>query len=63
VSLNFRQTARSAGIDILMGQCSALDNAVCESFFAGLNKELTHRRSWPTRRELESAVFAWIEVW
>ena len=41
----------------------ALDNAVCESFFATLKKELTRRRSWPTRRELESAVFAWIEGW
>jgi putative transposase len=41
----------------------ALDNAVCESFFATLKKELTRRRSWATRRELESAVFAWIEGW
>ena len=40
----------------------ALDNAVCESFFATLKKELTRRRSWPTRRELQSAVFAWIEA-
>ena len=41
----------------------ALDNAVCEAFFATLKKELTRRRSWPTRRELETAVFAWIEGW
>ena len=27
---------------------SALDNAVCESFFSSLKKELLHRRSWPT---------------
>jgi hypothetical protein len=25
---------------------------VAESFFATLKKELVHRRSWPTRREL-----------
>jgi putative transposase len=64
VSLIFGHTARAAGIDISMGakRC-ALDNAVCESFFATLKKELTRRRSWPTRRELESAVFAWIEGW
>ena len=64
VSLIFGQTARAAGIDVSMGaKGCALDNAVCESFFATLKKELTRRRSWPTRRELESAVFAWIEGW
>ena len=64
VSLIFGQTARAAGIDISMGaKGCALDNAVCESFFATLKKELTRRRSWPTRRELETAVFAWIEGW
>jgi putative transposase len=41
----------------------ALDNAVCEAFFATLKKELTRRRAWPTRRELQTAVFAWIEGW
>ena len=30
----------------------AYDNAVAESFFATLKKELIRRRSWPTRREL-----------
>jgi putative transposase len=64
VSLIFGQTARAAGIDISMGaKGCALDNAVCESFFATLKKELTRRRSWPTRRELENATFAWIEGW
>ncbi len=64
VSLIFGQTARAAGIDVSMGaKGCALDNAVCESFFATLKKELTRRRSWPTRRDLESAVFAWIEGW
>jgi transposase InsO family protein len=44
-------------------QGSALDNAVCEAFFASLKKELTRQRSWPTRRELQTAIFAWIEGW
>ena len=64
VSLIFGQTARAAGIAVSMGaKGCALDNAVCEAFFATLKKELTRRRSWPTRRELETAVFAWIEGW
>ncbi len=64
MSLIFGQTARAAGIDISIGaNGSALDNAVAEAFFATLKKELTRRRAWPTRRELQSAVFAWIEGW
>jgi putative transposase len=64
VSLIFGQTARAAGIAVSMGaKGCALDNAVCESFFATLKKELTRRRSWPSRRELQTAVFAWIEGW
>jgi putative transposase len=64
VSLIFGQRCRDAGIDVSMGaKGSALDNAVAEAFFATLKKELTRRRSWPTRRELQSAVFAWIEGW
>ena len=64
VSLIFGQTARDAGIAVSMGaKGCALDNAVCEAFFATLKKELTRRRSWPTRRDLQSAVFPWIEGW
>ena len=37
------------------------DNAPMESFFATLKKELVHRRSWPTRRELTSEVFELVE--
>ena len=64
VSLTFGQTARDAGIAVSMGaKGCALDNAVCEAFFATLKKELTRRRSWPTRHELQSAIFTWIEGW
>ena len=64
MSLIFGQTASAAGIAISMGaKGCALDNAVCEAFFATLKKELTRRRSWPSRRELQTAVFAWIEGW
>jgi putative transposase len=64
VSLIFGQRCSDAGIDLSMGaKGSALDNAVAEAFFATLKKELTRRRSWSTRRELETAVFAWIEGW
>ena len=62
VSLGFGQSARDAGIAISMGsKGDAYDNAVAESFFATLKKELIHRQSWPTRRELSAAVFEYIE--
>ena len=38
------------------------DNAVAESFFATLKKELVRRRSWPSRRELTGEIFDYIET-
>jgi len=62
VSLAFGQQARDAGIAVSMGsRGDAYDNAVAESFFATLKKELVHRQAWPTRRELGAAVFEYIE--
>jgi len=63
VSLAFGQKARDAGIAVSMGSKGcAYDNAVAESFFATMKKELVHRRSWPTRRELIGEVFDYIET-
>jgi putative transposase len=42
------------------GDC--FDNAVAESFFATLKKELIHGRSWPSKTELRAEVFEYIEV-
>jgi putative transposase len=64
VSLRFGQRCREAGIRISMGaRASALDNAACEAFFGSLKRERVNRRSWPTRREAQSAIFEWIEGW
>jgi len=63
VSLAFGQRCREAGIARSMGsKGDAYDNALAESFFASLKKELVRRRSWPTRRELKSAVFDYVEA-
>jgi transposase InsO family protein len=32
------------------------------ALFATLKKELVHRRSWPTRRELSGEVFEYVEA-
>ncbi len=63
VSLAFGQQARAAGIAQSMGsRGDCYDNAVAESFFATLKKELIQRRSWPARDELRTEVFNYIET-
>jgi transposase InsO family protein len=63
VSLAFGQQARAAGIAQSMGsKGDCFDNAVAESFFATLTKELIHGRSWPSKAELRTEVFQYIEV-
>lgn len=63
VALGFGQQARDAGIAVSMGsRGDAYDNAVAESFFATIKKELVHRQPWPNRRDLSSAVFEYIEA-
>jgi len=63
VSLAFGQQARDAGIAVSMGsRGDCYDNAVAESFFATLKKELVLRQSWPNRASLRSALFDYIEV-
>jgi putative transposase len=63
VSLAFGRAARQAGIAVSMGsRGDAYDNAVAETFFATLKKELVNRRIWPSRLELQSAVFEYIEA-
>jgi putative transposase len=62
-SLAFGRRLRDAGLVASMGSIGdCFDNAVAESFFATLECELLDRRSWPTRRELSSAVFDFIEA-
>jgi hypothetical protein len=38
------------------------DNAVAETFFVTLKKELVYRSSWPTRRELTGEICEYIEA-
>ncbi len=41
----------------------AYDNAMIESFFSTLQRELLDRHQWRTRKELALAIFEWIEAW
>jgi transposase InsO family protein len=62
-SADYREQLRALGVTVSMsrkGNC--WDNAVAESFFATLKKELIHRRSWSNRFDLRAALFDYIEV-
>ena len=41
----------------------AYDNAMAESFFATLERELLNRRRFRSQAEARMAVFEWIEGW
>lgn len=62
-SLIFTKRCRSVDIDVSMGsKGDCFDNAAMESFHASLKKDLVHRRSWPTKTEARTAMFAYIET-
>ena len=63
VSLRFGERCREAGIHRSMGsKGDCFDNAVAESFFATLEKDLLRRRSFATRQEARTALFDYVET-
>jgi putative transposase len=62
ISLLFGERCREADIEISMGCTSAYDNAVAESFFASLTKDLLRRHSLRSRADARRAVFDYIET-
>ena len=63
-SRDYKKLARNNGVVLSVGrrgQC--WDNAVAESFFATIKRELIDTRAWPTRAGLRAAVFDYIEGW
>jgi putative transposase len=63
VSLRFGERCREIGIHRSMGsKGDCFDNAVAESLFATLEKDLLRRRSFATRQDARTAVFDYIET-
>jgi putative transposase len=63
-SSDYAELARANGVLLsvgLAGEC--WDNAVAESFFATIKRELIDTQSWPTRAGLRRAIFEYIEGW
>ena len=63
-SKDFADLARRNGVVLSVGsKGECWDNAVAESFFATIKRELIDTRAWPTRTGLHRAVFEYIEGW
>jgi transposase InsO family protein len=63
-SKDYAALARANGVILSVsrkGEC--WDNAVAESFFATIKREVISNRAWPTRASLHRAVFDYIEGW
>lgn len=61
---DFAALARAHDVVLSVGRKGECwDNAVAESFFATIKRELIDTRAWPTRAGLHREVFAWIEGW
>lgn len=63
-SRDFAELARANGVRLSVGMAGECwDNAVAESFFATIKRELIDTRAWPTREGLRRALFEYIEGW
>src|SRR5262249_4163724 len=63
-SLDYGNLARANGVVLSVGRVGdCWDNAVAESFFATIKRELIDTRAWPTRAGLRRAIFDYTEGW
>lgn len=63
-SLAFQESLMQIGAVCSMSrQGDCWDNAVVESFFSTLKREMVSRANFETRKEARLSVFEWIEVW
>ncbi|MCF6526452.1 integrase core domain-containing protein [Streptomyces sp. JJ36] len=63
-SAAYTTLSRQFGVQLSVGRTGQCwDNALAESFFATLKRELLGSRPWPTRARAHSAIFDFIERW
>jgi putative transposase len=63
-SYAFGKRCRETGVMPSMGTVGdAYDNAMAESFFATLEREVLNRRSFRSQIEAKMAIFEWLEGW
>ena len=60
-SHDYQKLLRQHGFRVSMsGKGNCYDNSAVETFFKTIKAEMLWRRSWPTRREAEVAIFQYI---
>ena len=60
----FARLADELGVTLSVGRTGQCwDNALAESFFASIKRELIHTQTWPTRKGAHRAIFEYIESW
>jgi putative transposase len=63
-SRQFATFASQHGVTLSVSRTgNCFDNAVAESFFATIKRELIDVHAWPTRERLRTAVFDYVEGW
>jgi len=63
-SLAFQERLMQVGATCSMsGKGDCWDNAVVESFFSTLKREMVSREQFESRKEARLVVFEWIEIW
>ena len=63
-SQQFATLATEFGVRLSVGRTGQCwDNALAESFFATIKRELLDTRSWPSRAAARTAIFDFIESW
>jgi transposase InsO family protein len=63
-SADHGEFARANGVVLSVGRKGECwNNAVAESFFATIKRELIDARAWPSRAGLRAAIFDYIEGW
>ncbi|MFY7562947.1 transposase [Streptomyces sp. WI04-05B] len=63
-SQQFATLATEFGVRLSVGRTGQCwDNALAESFFATIKRELLDTRTWPSRAAARTAIFDFIEGW
>lgn len=64
MSHEYRQLVTGLGMRQSVGRTGVCwDNAVAESFWSSMKREVTHRYRFPDRAEARRAIFAWINLY
>ena len=60
----YRELLADRGITCSMSRAGdCYDNAVAESFWGTLKRELVHQQRYATRAQAMASIFEWIECW